>query len=223
MSLYSNKFLVAAILFNSLNFVSCKKNNGPAPLKAGTYTSYKSTDFGPVRLFAKSGEIKDQNLIDAYKARFSRELTYGTVSPEDIIVTDENFVRFYSKNYTISQVDNYYQFKSIDSVSYNGSLDQIGYGIVKYKPFYIAKPAPPPATYDVITTFEYIYAAPSANDLVTPMMRVIRFPTPFYPAGPYVNAVNAIWLNNVLNDKLVSASLNSDSLLVQTLNYYYKQ
>jgi hypothetical protein len=89
--------------------------------------------------------------------------------------------------------------------------------------FYTKTPAPPPATYDVITTFEYIYAAPSANDLVTPMMRVIRFPTPFSQSGLYNNAVNAIWLNNVLDDKLVSASLNSDSFLVQTLNFYYKK
>jgi hypothetical protein len=228
MSLRCNKFLVVVIFICCYAFVSCKKDDASRPLQIGEYTSDKAGDFSSVRLFAKSGEIKDQNLINAYKVKFAKDLNpanSGGAIADTFTVLDENNAKYGSRNFSVSKMDNFYQFTTKDTVTIFGQLDQVYYNIVKYKPYYISTPIPSSTGSNYLTTtLGYYYASTTPNGLVFPMINVIRFATLAPPVigGNYMY-YNNYKVNNVFDDKFPVNILTSDSVLVQTFNVYYKK
>ena len=226
MSLHSNKFLLVAILFSSVAFASCKKDDAQQPLQSGRYISDKEGDFGSVRLFTKSGEVKDQNLINAYKVKFATQLAAASGAGTDsLLVIDESNAKIGSRSYAISKVDNYYQFRSVDTLNFLGQLDQVYYNVIKYKPYYFSTPIPWSTGFNYrSSTLQYYYASTTSNGLVFPIFNMVRFATTLNPGGilPVNTFYDAYTINNVFDDKFPPNTLSYDTLLVQTYTAFYK-
>jgi hypothetical protein len=228
MSLRYNKFLGVIIFIGFYAFVACKKEDAPRPLQSGTYISDKVGDFSSVRLFTKMGEVKDQNLINAYKTKYAAQFApdYGSgTTPDSVFVMDENNAKFDGWNFSVSKVENFYQFQSKDTVSTFGQFNQAYYNMVKYKPYYISTLVPSSTGFNYLTTtLRYFYAAPTSNGLVFPMINIVQINTVQLPTGGYYfSYFNAFKWNNVFNDKFPLTILNADTLLVQTNNVYFKR
>jgi hypothetical protein len=227
MSLHSNKFLLVAILFSSVAFVSCKKDDAQQPLQSGLYISDKEGDIGSVRLFTKLGEVKDQHLINTYKVKFATQLAVASGAGTDsLLVIDESNAKIGSRNYAISKVDNYYQFSSVDTLTFFGQLDPVYYNVIKYKPYYLSTPIPSSTGFNYrSTTLQYYYASTTSGGLTFPIFNMVRFATTTNPGGliPVNTFYNAYTINNVFDDKFSVNTLNYDTLLVQTYNAFYKK
>jgi hypothetical protein len=226
MSLSANKFLFVVIFISCYAFVSCKKDDAPPSLQIGTYTGNKAADYSSVRLFTKSGEVKDQNVINAYKAKYATDLTPadgGGSTPDSFFVIDQNTVKYNNKNFGVTKMDAYYQFRSIDTLKVMGLIEPLTYNVTKYKRYYTAVPFPPLQGYDLITTFEYYYASPATDGLVFPMINLIRFANITSATGNITSSYNYYRINNVFDEKFPVNTLNTDSVLVQTYNVYYKK
>jgi len=225
MSLHSNKFLFVVIFIGIYAFVSCKKEDAPRPLQSGTYFYSKVGDIGSVRMFTKLGEVKDQNLINTYKVKYAKQLnadSLGGSSSDSLLVMDESNVKIGNKLYAVTKIDNYYQFRSIDTVRYAGQMSQVTYNIMKYKPYYSNTPFVTSSGFsNLITTFYYNYVAVTADGLALPMINYVDV----YSNGPNGSySYTAIGgLNNVFDDKFPVDILKYDTLIVQTYNLHVKR
>jgi hypothetical protein len=226
MSLHSNKFLFAGIFISCSVFVSCKKDHDPQSLQSGKYNSDKVGDLGSVRMFTKSGEIKDQNLINTYKARFGTLLDPVKASSsisDSFFVMDENNVKIAGRELEVTRMDNYYQFRSKDTLNSLGQLDSVVYNVVKYKPYFNSIPIVTAGGYSYLNrTFQYYYASTNSSGLAFPMITAIHFSNVQVSGNVYYGNISAYRLNNVNNDKFPTNTLK-DTLLVQTFNVYYKK
>ncbi len=224
MSLYSNKFLFVIIFIGLYAFVSCKKDDAPRPLQSGTYFYNRVGDISSVRMFTKSGEVKDQNLINTYKVKYARQLNADSLrgsSADSLLVIDESNVKIGNKPYAVTKIDNYYQFRSIDTVRYRGDIDKVSYNIGKYKPYYSSFPiAMANGLSNVITTFYYNYVAVTADGLAIPKINYVDFYSGSNGSYYYSSLAG---LNNVFDDKFPVNILNKDTLIVQTYNLYVKK
>src|SRR5581483_73255 len=134
MSLHCNKFLLPACIFFSYMFVSCKKDKDPQSLTTGKYVGDRVGDYSSVRLFTKYGEIKDQTLIDKYKDQYSSYFDpVATGVTDTFTIIDAQQVQYNSINFTVTALDNYYQFRSIDTIYHLAyRIDDVFPDIVKY-------------------------------------------------------------------------------------------
>jgi hypothetical protein len=223
MHLRYNKFF-GYILFISLAVISCKKGDkGLRPVEAGKYVFEKLSDNSSLRMYTKNGEVKDQDLIEAYKNKYSSQfIPTNTTSTDTFHIVDENNALYISGNgksreFVITKMDGHYEFRSKDTSHYfSQQADQFLYNLVKYKPYYISLPTP--MGY-MTTTLQYFYASTASNSLVFPFLNVVRFAT--IRNGQYYSTYSYSYkINNVFDEKL-PGTLTTDTVLVQTFNATY--
>lgn len=235
MSLRYNRFLLACILFSCFTFTSCKKNdNNEHPLSGGNYVFDKPGEYSAIRMFTKQGEVKDQSLIEVYKNKFSDHI-YPTVTSLNAVdtfrVIDDTTAQYITKNsitnevmvknFVITRMDNYHQFRSRDTSRFLfQGVDNFITSIGKYKPYYMVTPTPVGG--NMITTLQYFYASPTFDGLVFPFINIIRFATLTYQGQPYSTYFSVSRVNNVFDEKFPLNSLTVDTVLVQTFNVAYK-
>jgi hypothetical protein len=227
MHLRYNKFLLfACVLFSSLAVISCKKSDkgGLKPLESGKYVFDKVGDNSSLRMYTKNGEVKDQDLIEHYKNKYSSQfIPTGTTSLDSFHIIDENNARYINnsgraRDFVVTKMDDHYEFRSKDTSNYfSQQADQFLINLGKYKPYSISLPTP--MGY-MTTTLQYFYASAGQNTLVFPFLNVVRFAT--IRNGQYYNTYSYSYkINNVFDEKL-PGTLTTDTVLVQTFNATYK-
>lgn len=258
---------ILVILFVLLSLNACKKTDSPSTvLTPGDYIYQRTGDYSGIRVFTHDGEVKDQKLIGYYT-----NVLFSTVSPVgDTAKVNDTFhvlsqtnlaYRYFGSNgnnsnavfssFTISKIDNYYQFTGTDTLTnvyFTSKFDSFYSQIGKHQPYSTIKYHPIPVenginSIAVENTFKCFIASVSNNTLVFPLLRYLRInniPGSTIGGGYFESIINNVFNLGSLHylspsksgtytyttssDSIVIVHYSiGDTLVTQTLNAYYSR
>lgn len=227
------------LLYITLLLISCKHEE--VVDITGTYTS-QNVEIGTIKLYSKSGEIKDPNTINKFINVHDSSLHYFAQNSDwnndfknngKIIILPTNEVKLL--NFGDSAI---YNLKNYNQIQYLESKDTTKYSLKKYfsfnedlhsKPFYermlmynpiysdtVVLPSTS-AIYLAIRLKECKYIILSKNNIKYPLLTYHYFQSRHYSSRAEKN------INNVFNEATIKELNETDTIAIQQINLIFSK